>query len=92
MITNFADETVEAIESACEAAISAIEAVIAKLNEAIELASQLESIGGGLLTLEAKPFLYNQRDTVLNGGFIAFKDQYCKKIAYEALQHSGILD
>ena len=54
--------------------------------------SLLESIGGGLLTLEAKPFLYNQRDTVLNGGFIAFKDQYCKKIAYEALQHSGILD
>ncbi|MFG0588351.1 3'(2'),5'-bisphosphate nucleotidase CysQ [Acinetobacter sp. YQ_14] len=52
----------------------------------------LESIGGGLLTLEGKPFLYNQRDTVLNGGFIAFKDQYCKDLAYDALTHSGILD
>ncbi|MBP6190447.1 MAG: 3'(2'),5'-bisphosphate nucleotidase CysQ [Acinetobacter sp.] len=53
--------------------------------------SLLESIGGGLLTLEGKPFLYNQRETVLNGGFIAFKDAACKKLAYEALAHSGIL-
>lgn len=52
----------------------------------------LESIGGGLMTLDRKPFLYNQRDTVLNRGFIAFKDQHCKKIAYEALSLSGILD
>ncbi|MCH7312519.1 3'(2'),5'-bisphosphate nucleotidase CysQ [Acinetobacter sp. ANC 4805] len=52
----------------------------------------LESIGGGLMTLDGKPFQYNQRETVLNGGFIAFRDQYCKKIAYEALAHSGILD
>ncbi|HQZ58731.1 MAG TPA: 3'(2'),5'-bisphosphate nucleotidase CysQ [Acinetobacter sp.] len=54
--------------------------------------SLLESIGGGLLTLDGKPFEYNQRETVLNGGFIAFKDQVCKKIAYAALADSGILD
>ncbi|RLZ08129.1 3'(2'),5'-bisphosphate nucleotidase CysQ [Acinetobacter sp. 2JN-4] len=52
----------------------------------------LESIGGGLMTLAGKPFLYNQRETVLNGGFIAFRDQDCKTIAYDALSHSGILD
>lgn len=52
----------------------------------------LESIGGGLMTLDQKPFLYNQRETVLNGGFIAFKDQQCKKIAFEALALSGIFD
>src|SRR5690606_21966773 len=28
----------------------------------------LESIGGGLLTLDSVPFTYNQRDTVLNNG------------------------
>ncbi|EPF6235186.1 3'(2'),5'-bisphosphate nucleotidase CysQ [Acinetobacter baumannii] len=52
----------------------------------------LESIGGGLLTLTGKPFEYNQRDTVLNGGFIAFRDQESKKIAFEALAQSGVLD
>ncbi|RSR62852.1 3'(2'),5'-bisphosphate nucleotidase CysQ, partial [Acinetobacter baumannii] len=51
-----------------------------------------ESIGGGLLTLTGKPFEYNQRDTVLNGGFIAFRDQESKKIAFEALAQSGVLD
>ncbi|MFW1950642.1 3'(2'),5'-bisphosphate nucleotidase CysQ family protein [Acinetobacter beijerinckii] len=54
--------------------------------------SLLESIGGGLMTLDGKPFQYNQRETVLNNGFIAFKDQHSKKIAYEALRDSGILD
>ena len=52
----------------------------------------LESIGGGLMTLDGKPFQYNQRETVLNKGFIAFRDQDCKKIAYDAFSHSGILD
>lgn len=52
----------------------------------------LESIGGGLMTLDQKPFLYNQRETVLNGGFIAYRDQHCKNIAYDALSRSGILD
>lgn len=46
----------------------------------------------GLLTLKGKPFEYNQRDTVLNGGFIAFRDQQSKKIAFEALAQSGVLD
>jgi len=52
----------------------------------------LESIGGGLLTLKGSPFEYNQRDTILNGGFIAFRDQESKKIAFEALAQSGVLD
>lgn len=47
----------------------------------------LESIGGGLVSLEAVPFTYNQRDTVLNAGFIAFRDQGNQKIALEALQN-----
>ena len=45
----------------------------------------LESIGGGLLSLDAEPFTYNQRDTVLNAGFIAFRDQENQKIALDAL-------
>ncbi|NUF12575.1 3'(2'),5'-bisphosphate nucleotidase CysQ family protein, partial [Acinetobacter oleivorans] len=52
----------------------------------------LESIGGGLLTLDGKPFEYNQRHTVLNKGFIAFRDQESKKIAFEALAQSGVID
>ncbi|OTU41084.1 3'(2'),5'-bisphosphate nucleotidase CysQ [Acinetobacter pittii] len=52
----------------------------------------LESIGGGLLTLDGKPFEYNQRSTVLNKGFIAFRDQESKKIAFEALAQSGVID
>lgn len=50
----------------------------------------LESIGGGLMTLGGKPFQYNQRETVLNKGFIAFKDQSYKTIAYQALRQSGL--
>lgn len=45
----------------------------------------LESIGGGLLSLAAVPFTYNQRDTVLNDGFIAFRNVENKEIALEAL-------
>lgn len=45
----------------------------------------LESIGGGLVSLKAEPFTYNQRDTVLNDGFIAFRDEENQKIALEAL-------
>lgn len=48
----------------------------------------LESIGGGLLTLEGKPFVYNQRDTVLNAGFIAFVSPETRKMALEALKNS----
>ena len=47
----------------------------------------LESIGGGLLSLAAVPFTYNQRDTVLNDGFIAFRNIENKEIALEALSN-----
>ena len=47
----------------------------------------LESIGGGLLSLAAVPFTYNQRDTVLNDGFIAFRNVENKEIALEALSN-----
>lgn len=47
----------------------------------------LESIGGGLVSLEGIPFTYNQRDTVLNEGFIAFRDENNQKIALDALQN-----
>ncbi len=50
----------------------------------------LESIGGGLLTLEGKPFIYNQRDTVLNSGFIAFVSPETKRIALETLNNHEI--
>lgn len=47
----------------------------------------LESIGGGLVSLDAVPFSYNQRDTVLNAGFIAFRDIDNQKIALDALSN-----
>lgn len=47
----------------------------------------LESIGGGLVGLDAVPFTYNQRDTVLNNGFIAFRDKDIQKIALDALSN-----
>ncbi|EPF71927.1 3'(2'),5'-bisphosphate nucleotidase CysQ family protein [Acinetobacter rudis] len=46
----------------------------------------LESIGGGLVSLSAVPFTYNQRSTVLNEGFIAFRNENNQKIALDALQ------
>ncbi|WP_139852210.1 3'(2'),5'-bisphosphate nucleotidase CysQ family protein [Acinetobacter pullicarnis] len=45
----------------------------------------LESIGGGLVSLDAVPFTYNLRDTVLNQGFIAFRNEENQKIALAAL-------
>ena len=45
----------------------------------------LESIGGGLVSLDTVPFSYNQRDTVLNKGFIAFRNKQSQKIALDAL-------
>jgi len=50
----------------------------------------LESIGGGLVSLDAVPFTYNQRDTVLNDGFIAFRNEKNKEIALEALSSVSI--
>lgn len=47
----------------------------------------LESIGGGLVSLNAVPFSYNQRETVLNEGFIAFRDKDLERIALEALSN-----
>lgn len=47
----------------------------------------LESIQGGLLTLQGKPFVYNQRDTVLNEGFIAFVSPETRQLALDALQN-----
>ncbi|OTG66332.1 3'(2'),5'-bisphosphate nucleotidase CysQ family protein [Acinetobacter silvestris] len=47
----------------------------------------LESIGGGVVSLKALPFTYNQRDTVLNKGFIAFRDEASRKIAMDALSN-----
>lgn len=34
----------------------------------------LEGAGGGLYDLQGRPFRYNQRDTLLNGGFVALGD------------------
>lgn len=45
----------------------------------------LERIGGGLVDFKGRPFAYNQRDTLLNGGFIAFKNGEMKKLALQAL-------
>lgn len=45
----------------------------------------IERIGGGLIDLEGRPFIYNQRSTLLNGGFIAYKNQAMKKLALQAL-------
>ncbi|NHB57399.1 3'(2'),5'-bisphosphate nucleotidase CysQ family protein [Acinetobacter shaoyimingii] len=47
----------------------------------------LESIGGGLVSLSAEPFTYNQRETILNDGFIAFRDKENQEIALEALNN-----
>lgn len=50
----------------------------------------LESIGGGLLSLDAEPFIYNQRDTLLNAGFIAYRNVDNKQLALDALQNVSV--
>lgn len=50
----------------------------------------LESIGGGLVSLDAVAFTYNQRKILLNAGFIAFRDIENKKIALEALTNVAL--
>lgn len=47
----------------------------------------LESIGGGLLALNQKPFLYNYRNTLLNDGFIAVTDPKLYEIAFDAVKY-----
>ena len=45
----------------------------------------LESIGGGLVDLKGRAFLYNQRHTLLNGGFIAYTNPELGKLAMHTL-------
>lgn len=52
----------------------------------------IERIGGGLLDFKGRPFVYNQRESLLNGGFIAFKDDNMKKLALQALELMQISD
>lgn len=53
--------------------------------------SLLESIGGGLVSLKGDPFVYNQRETILNDGFIAFRNHALKIKAFDALGQAGII-
>jgi 3'(2'), 5'-bisphosphate nucleotidase len=46
----------------------------------------LEKIGGGLVNFKGKVFTYNQRNTLLNQGFIAYKNKQMKKVAFDALR------
>lgn len=45
----------------------------------------LESIGGGLFTMDQRPFTYNQRDRLLNAEFIALRSLSYKQMAFAAL-------
>ncbi|USE81978.1 3'(2'),5'-bisphosphate nucleotidase CysQ family protein [Acinetobacter tibetensis] len=45
----------------------------------------IERIGGGLVDFRGRPFVYNQRETLLNGGFIAYRNAEMKKLALQAL-------
>ncbi|KGT48680.1 MULTISPECIES: 3'(2'),5'-bisphosphate nucleotidase CysQ [Acinetobacter] len=45
----------------------------------------IERIGGGLVDFKGRPFSYNQRETLLNGGFIAYKTKDMQKLAFQAL-------
>jgi len=46
----------------------------------------LERIGGGLVDFKGRPFTYNQRSSLLNGGFIAYKNKHMKKLALQAFE------
>jgi len=52
----------------------------------------IERIGGGLVNLKGQPFLYNQRHSLLNKGFIAFKNIEMQKIAFQALELMANID
>lgn len=45
----------------------------------------IERIGGGLVDFKGRPFVYNQRKTLLNGGFIAYRNAEMKELALQAL-------
>ncbi len=47
----------------------------------------LERIGGGFWLISGRlPFVYNQRLSLLNGGFIAYRNNDMKKLALQALE------
>lgn len=46
----------------------------------------LESIGGGLYSLKEKSFMYNQRATLINQGFIAVTQKKYKHLAFNILK------
>ncbi|WP_291370535.1 MULTISPECIES: 3'(2'),5'-bisphosphate nucleotidase CysQ [unclassified Acinetobacter] len=46
----------------------------------------IERIGGGLVDFKGRPFVYNQRDSLLNGGFIAFRNEKMKNLAFQTLE------
>lgn len=46
----------------------------------------IERIGGGLIDLRGRRFIYNQRDTLLNAGFIAYRNNAMKNLALQALE------
>ncbi|MPN52861.1 hypothetical protein SDC9_200524 [bioreactor metagenome] len=45
----------------------------------------IERIGGGLVDFKGRPFVYNQRESLLNGGFIAFRNIEMINLAFQAL-------
>lgn len=45
----------------------------------------IERIGGGLVDFKGRPFVYNQRESLLNGGFIAFRNVQMKDLAFQTL-------
>ena len=46
----------------------------------------IERIGGGLIDFNGKSFTYNQRDTLLNNGFLAYKNNEMRDISLKALE------
>ncbi len=50
----------------------------------------IERIGGGLVDFKGRPFIYNQRETLLNGRFIAYKNNAMKQLALKALQQMNL--
>lgn len=52
----------------------------------------IERIGGGLVDFKGRSFQYNQRETILNQGFIAFKNIKMQGIAFQALELMANMD
>lgn len=45
----------------------------------------IERIGGGLIDFQGRPFVYNQRQSLLNDGFLAYRSPEMKQLALQAL-------